>query len=103
MPFSTYSPDFSASPSFSSLNALERAALNGNTVLRRYSWQPAAVGLDVPISVYNAAANASYCYDSDANKNISELTDSSGTVVAHYEYSPFGHHQPQEILLGQEL
>jgi len=66
------------------------SSLNGNTVLRRYSWQPAAVGLDVPISVYDAAANASYCYDSDANKNISELTDSSGTVVAHYEYSPFG-------------
>ena len=26
----------------------------------------------------------------DANKNVSELIDSSGTIQAHYEYSPFG-------------
>ena len=26
----------------------------------------------------------------DANKNISELLDSNGTIKAHYEYSPFG-------------
>jgi len=66
------------------------SSLNGNTVLRRYSWQPAAVGLDVPISVYDAAANASYSYATDANKNVSDLTDANGNVVAHYEYSPFG-------------
>ena len=61
-----------------------------NSFLKNSRWQHASVGLDVPISVYDAAANASYCYAADANKNISELTDSSGTVVAHYEYSPFG-------------
>ena len=26
----------------------------------------------------------------DANKNVSELIDSNGTIQAHYEYSPFG-------------
>ncbi len=29
-----------------------------------------------------------YCYD--ANGNVSELLDSTGSVAAHYEYSPFG-------------
>ena len=61
-----------------------------DAVLRRYSWQPEGAGLDVPLSVYDAAANTSYCYTTDANKNISELTDAGGAVVAHYEYSPFG-------------
>ena len=29
-------------------------------------------------------------YSDNANKNISDYVDSNGTVVAHYEYSPFG-------------
>ena len=66
----------------------ELNALNNNAVLRRYTWSP--VGLDTPISVYDAAANATYYYNTDANKNITELTDATGAVVAHYEYSPFG-------------
>ena len=44
-----------------------------NAVLRRYSWQSGDVGLDVPLSVYDMAANTSYCYTTDANKNISEI------------------------------
>jgi|GEM_PF-1830823 len=48
--------------------AEELDALNGNAVLRRYSWQPDALGLDVPSSIYDAAANASYSYAPDANK-----------------------------------
>ena len=44
----------------------------------------------MPLSVFDASANASYSYATDANKNIAELTDDSGNVVAHYEYSPFG-------------
>ena len=48
--------------------AEELDALNGNAVLRRYSWQPEAQGLDVPLSVLDAAANASYSYAPDANK-----------------------------------
>ena len=68
----------------------ELDALNNNAVLRRYSWQPEAQGIDVPLSVFDASANASYSYTTDANKNVSDLTDASGNVVAHYEYSPFG-------------
>ncbi len=58
--------------------------------LRRYTWQPETLGFDVPLSVFDVAANATYFYTTDANKNVSELTDSAGNVVAHYEYSPFG-------------
>jgi len=64
--------------------------LSNNTVLRRYSWQPDSLALDVPLSVFDVSANASYCYATDANKNVSALTDANGNVVAHYEYSPFG-------------
>ncbi|MBQ9432350.1 MAG: hypothetical protein IJU44_12450 [Kiritimatiellae bacterium] len=31
-----------------------------------------------------------YYYSHDGNKNISELVDDDGSVVAHYEYAPFG-------------
>jgi len=34
--------------------------------------------------------NTSYFTCFDGNKNISDYVDSNGTVVAHYEYSPFG-------------
>ena len=66
----------------------ERDTLNGNSVLRRYTWQP--VGLDAPLYVDDVALNARYYYHTDANKNVTELTDSTGATVAHYEYSPFG-------------
>ena len=62
--------------------------MNNNAVLHRYTWSP--VGLDTPVSVYDASANATYYYNTDANKNITELTDATGAVAAHYEYSPFG-------------
>ncbi len=58
--------------------------------LRRYTWLPETLGFDVPLSVFDVAANATYFYTTDANKNVSDLTDANGTVVAHYEYSPFG-------------
>ena len=66
--------------------AEELDALNGNAVLRRYSWQPNTLGLDVPLSVFDASANASYSYTADANKNIADLTNANGNVVTHYEY-----------------
>ena len=34
--------------------------------------------------------NTSYFTCLDGNKNISDYVDSNGSVVAHYEYSPFG-------------
>ena len=70
----------------------ELDALNSNRVLKRYSWQPEAVGLDVPLSMTDVATAKNYAYTLDANKNLSDLTDAQGNVVAHYEYSPFGTH-----------
>ncbi len=66
----------------------ERDALNENAPLRRYTWQ--SVGLDAPLYVDDVQSNMRYYYHTDANKNVTELTDASGAVVAHYEYSPFG-------------
>lgn len=68
----------------------ELNALNNNTSLRRYTWQSDDVGFDVPLSVFDLTENKTYFYHTDANKNVTELTDSEGIVVAHYEYSPFG-------------
>ncbi|MPM99417.1 hypothetical protein SDC9_146608 [bioreactor metagenome] len=34
--------------------------------------------------------NDVYYYHTDANKNITDLTDVTGASVAHYQYSPFG-------------
>ena len=68
----------------------ELDALNNNATLRRYTWQPDDIGLDVPLSVFDLAENKTYFYHTDANKNVTELTGSEGAVVAHYEYSPFG-------------
>ena len=68
----------------------ELDALNNNSTLRRYTWQPNDVGLDVPLSAFDLAENKTYFYHTDANKNVTELTDCEGAVVAHYEYSPFG-------------
>ena len=66
----------------------ELDALNSNAVLKRYTWSE--VNFDAPLSVYDAADNATYYYQIDGNKNVTELTDATGAVVAHYEYSPFG-------------
>ena len=70
----------------------ELDALNSNSLLKCYSWQPEAVGLDVPLSMTDVATAKNYAYTLDANKNVSDLTDAQGNVVAHYEYSPFGTH-----------
>ena len=66
----------------------ERDCLNENSVRRRYTWSP--VGLDAPLYVDDVQSNVRYYYHTDANKNVTELTDATGAVVAHYEYSPFG-------------
>ncbi|MBN2641239.1 MAG: hypothetical protein JXR78_06280 [Victivallales bacterium] len=42
------------------------------------------------LSVTDTAANETYYYFADANKNIGQLLDASGNIVAKYEYSPFG-------------
>ena len=80
----------------------ELDALDNNATLRRYTWQSESVGLDVPLAVYDAEKDAVYHYHTDANKNVTELTDSAGTVVAHYEYSPFGQLNKTEGVYAQE-
>ena len=67
----------------------ERNALDSNVAVRKYVWQPEALGRDVPLTVYDAATDKTYYYHTDANKNVTELSDEAGNVVAHYEYSPF--------------
>lgn len=68
----------------------ELDAINANTVSKRYTWQPKSLGLGVPLTLTDVTSNAVYTYTTDANKNISDLLDSTGTIVAHYEYSPCG-------------
>ena len=68
----------------------ERNALDNNAAVRKYVWQPEALDRDVPLTVYDAASEKTYYYHTNANKNVTELSDESGNIVAHYEYSPFG-------------
>ena len=68
----------------------ERNALDNNAAVRKYVWQPEALVRDVPLTVYDVVSEKTYYYHTDANKNVTELSDESGNVVAHYEYSPFG-------------
>ena len=68
----------------------ERNALDNNAAVRKYVWQPEALDRDVPLTVYDAISEKTYYYHTDANKNVTELSDESGNVVVHYEYSPFG-------------
>lgn len=58
---------------------------NSNAILQKFFWSR-----DTPLSVCDVAANATYYYFTDANKNITQVVDSSENIVAKYEYSPFG-------------
>ena len=62
-------------------------ALDNNAVLRSYVWQPFENN-DIPLAVTTGSDTCYYL--TDANKNVSELTNASGASVAHYEYSPYG-------------
>ena len=68
----------------------ERNALDNHAAVRKYVWQPEALDRDVPLTVQDVVSEKTYYYHTDANKNVTELSDESGNVVAHYEYSPFG-------------
>jgi RHS repeat-associated protein len=45
---------------------------------------------DPIVQCRDVATEQTYFYQTDANKNITELTDNAGAVMAHYEYDPFG-------------
>ena len=68
----------------------ERNALDSNAAVRKHVWQPESLDRDVPLTVYDVASDKTYYYHTDANKNVTELSDEAGNIVAHYEYSPFG-------------
>jgi RHS repeat-associated protein len=70
-------------------------ALSGNVPLRTYTW-----GKDISGSIHGAGGVGGllavkdgatvYHYAYDANGNVSEVLSNAGSVVAHYEYTPFG-------------
>ncbi len=83
-------------------------AINSDALIKTYTW-----GSDLSGAAAGSPANAgqgaggvggllsisipqspnpsiSYSYTYDANGNVSELVDSVGSIVAHYEYDPFG-------------
>ncbi len=69
-------------------------AVADNAIINKFVWQPETfMNLDVPLSVSavnSELATVNYYYFTDANKNIGQLMDASGNIVAKYEYSPFG-------------
>lgn len=74
-----HSPTYVDHASFSARLSEEYNAFNLKKILlflttayfrNKVTPQPEDVGLDVPLSVYDAAANTSYCYTTDANKNV---------------------------------
>ena len=74
----------------------EQSASGGNATSNHYVW-----GLDLSQSMQGAGGiggllatvivGEPYFSAFDANGNVTEYTDTNGTVVAHYEYDPFGH------------
>jgi RHS repeat-associated protein len=72
------------------------AELNGDGSLSAYHVH----GLDLSQSLQGAGGiggllarlegEACYLYTFDGNGNVTDVADTSGTVVAHYEYDPFG-------------
>ena len=73
---------------------------NARSTVKTYPWGidlsgnlQGAGGVGGLLSVTNNKAQGTrntYYVTYDANGNVSEYIDSSGTTVAHYEYSPFG-------------
>jgi RHS repeat-associated protein len=65
----------------------ELDALNDNALIRSYVWNSEKLA---SVTDHTGEAPVTYYYIHDTNKNVSELVSSTGTVVAHYEYDPFG-------------
>ena len=67
---------------------IERISVNGEnqTVLQRFAWS-----LDDQLRlIADISSSITYSVHHDANRNVSELTAPDGSLVAHYEYAPFG-------------
>ena len=65
---------------------------NSNAILKKNVWSSALAGLGSErlLSVFHVASSSAYYALGDANKNITDYLDASGTIKAHYEFSPFG-------------
>jgi len=59
-----------------------------NFELQTFIWDPTEPIATRPL-VWNCGASPAY-YVHDGNKNVSEVADTCGAIVAHYEYAPFG-------------
>lgn len=59
--------------------------MSSDAILKKFVWSG-----ESPLSMYHAGNSATYYYFKDANKNVTQLIDNSGNIVAKYEYSPFG-------------
>jgi RHS repeat-associated protein len=76
----------------------EQTTAGGNTTTEYYVWGldlsgtlQGAGGIGGLLAKTNSLTAKTYLYTFDANGNVGQLMDSStGTIVAHYEYDPFG-------------
>lgn len=69
----------------------ERDGLNNNTLLYRYIWQPKeSLDAEVPLCIQDIVAEKQYFYLTDGNKNVYQIIDETGNIVAEYKYDPFG-------------
>jgi RHS repeat-associated protein len=68
----------------------ELDGLNADAPLHRYAWQPDDVGLDVVLQMTDVPNAAHSFHLHDANKNVMQMTDSSGALQENYTYAPFG-------------
>ena len=66
------------------LAALDR--LDSRNVIRTLLWDPLEPVATRPLALVQN--NALYCYGTDFNKNVTEVFNAQGTVVAAYDYSP---------------
>lgn len=62
--------------------------LNSRNVLRTLLWGPLEEVATRPLALVRD--NALYCYGTDFNKNVAEVFDGEGSIVATYDYSPYG-------------
>ena len=62
--------------------------LNSRNVLRTLLWDPLEEVATRPLALVRD--NALYCYGTDFNKNVAEVFDGEGSIVATYDYSPYG-------------
>ena len=61
----------------------------GASATDRFVWDPTEHEATRPLVFYQLTVPLQF-YTHDGNKNVSDLTDSSQSLCAHYAYSPFG-------------